>query len=472
MMPGWMHLFLEVAFWVCLAYGTLLLLVVGLMLSLASVENRMRLHQRDVEDYETLHRSRFTIPVSILAPALNEAGVIVPALRSLLAQDYPEFEVILVDDGSTDATLQVLQTEFDLVRREVFFRKALPCAPVRSVYRSRTDPRLTVVSKDNGGTKADPLNCGANFARFRYICSVDGDTVYNPDALISAMSLVIKDPGTIVGAASLFGISREPEIEGVTAEGLRKIDHNLLSSFQHLEILRSFVAYRLAWSRLGCMLCNPGAFAIWRRDVVLEAGGFSPDFTCEDIEFTFRVHQRFLREKRAYRVISLPFMVARTEGPDTLRALVRQRARWQRVVLETVWHFRGMLGRPTFRSVGLVGFPYYVLFEALAPLFQLLSLAAFVLAGWYRLLDWSVYLSLLGLVVFATSIPTTMAVHLYDVSYRDHRLRDLLWMMLLGPLDLLLYRPVLIYAGFKGTKDWLKGEKGWHKFERNTRRST
>lgn len=470
MSQAWIPPFLDVALWVCLLYSGALMAVVLSMLVLATSENRARLRQRDLEDYETLHRSRFTIPVSILAPALNEEAVIVPAVRSLLAQDYPEFEVILVDDGSSDGTLELLRREFDLVRREFFFRRVLPSAPVRGVYQSRREPRLTVVSKANGGTKADPLNCGVNFARYRYVCCVDGDTVFAPDALMNAMSLVVKDPGTIVGAASLFGISREPELESADPDQAHPLDRHLLSAFQHLEIMRSFMAYRLAWSRLDCMLCNPGAFAIWRRDVVLEAGGFSPNFTCEDIEFTFRVHQRFLREGRPYKVISLPFMVARTEGPETLGALVRQRARWQRVVLETVWAFRGMLGRPAFRTVGLVGLPYYVLFEALAPFFQLFSMAAFLLAAWFRLIDWPAYFALLGAVVFATSIPTTMTVHLHDATYRNHRPRDLAWLMLLGPLDLFLYRPVLVYAGLKGTKDWIQGKKGWEKFARNKRR--
>lgn len=469
MRPAWVETFVEATFWIGLTYGMTLLVFVFILLALASIENRKRLHQRDVEDDDAIQRSRFTIPVSILAPALNEAAVILPAVRSLLAQDYPEFEVILIDDGSTDETLEILKEAFGLERKEVFYRKVLPCAEVRGVYQSPTEPRLTVVSKDNGGTKADPLNCGMNFARFRYVCCVDGDTIFHTNALLRAMSLVMKDPGSIVGAASLFSVSREPELEATGADGRRAFDRSLLSAFQHLEILRSFVSYRLAWSRIGSMLCNPGAFALWRRDLVLECGGFSRDFTCEDIEFTFRVHRRFRKEKRRYQVLSLPFLVARTEGPETLKALVRQRARWQRVVLETVWAFRGMTARPGYGAVGTVGMPYYVLFEALAPVVQVVVLAAFLLAAWFHMLSWPVYLSFLGFVVFASAVPTTLAVHLHDTTYRDHHLRDLAWMLLLGPLELFLYRPVLIYAGIKGAKDWLKGEKGWHKFERNRR---
>jgi YaiO family outer membrane protein len=413
--------------------------------------------------------SRYTIPVSIIAPAFNEEIMVVPAVRSLLALSYPELEVIIVDDGSTDHTLAALDREFDLEARQVFFRNSLAAKPVRTVYRSRTEPRLTVVSKENGG-KADALNCGINFARYRYLCCVDGDTVFARDALLKAMSLVAKDPARIVAVASLFGISLEPEAAHELKHVRPRTTGHWLGDFQHLDLMRSFVAYRLAWSRLECMLCVSGAFGIWRRDVILEMGGFSTAFTCEDIEMTFRIHEKFLREERPYRILSLPHMVAQTEGPNTIRSLVSQRARWQRVTLETIWHYRTMLGRSRYRSAGLIGMPYYLLFECLAPVFQILSWVTLVGAIALGVLGWPAYLAFLGITIFGTAIPTTVAVSLHDGGFRDYRLRDLIRMIALGPLDLLLYRPILIYAGLRGCWEFLRKEKGWNKFDRNVRR--
>lgn len=451
-----------------LVYSTVLALYVVVMLAVASVDSRLRRRQRDVEDFGSVLGSRYTIPVSILAPAFNEEVMVVPAVRSLLDLAYPELEVIVIDDGSKDGTLAALIDAFDLEAGQVFFRRVLPSNPVRMVYRSRSDPRLTVVAKENGG-KADALNCGINFARYRYLCCVDGDTVFARDALLNAMSLVIKDPGTIVGAASLFGISLTPEVARASADEARRTNHHLLADFQHLDLLRSFVAFRSAWSRLDCMLCVSGAFGVWRRDVILEMGGFSSNFTCEDIEMTFRIHERYLRERKRYRIISLPSMVAETEGPRSVRSLVSQRARWQRVTLETIWHYRTMLGRPRYRAAGMIGMPYYLLFECIAPLVQLLSASALLLAAGLGMLDWGAYLAFIGVMAFATAIPTTIAVMLHDFGFRDYRRRDLARMLLLGPLDLLIYRPILLYAGLRGCWEFLRKEKGWNKFERNTR---
>ncbi len=461
---------LEAALIITVTYTSAFAVYVAGMLVIAMRESHFRRRQGDVEDYESVLDSRYTIPVSVIAAAFNEEGMVVPAVRSLLAQSYPQLEVILVDDGSTDGTVAALDAAFDLEPRQVFFRDTLEAKPIRTVYRSRSDPRLTVLSKENGG-KADALNCGVNFARYRYLCCVDGDTMFAPDALLRAMAPVVKDPARIVAAGSLFGISIAPEAAYGGTQSAPKINRHLLADFQHLDMMRTFVAYRAAWTRLDCMLNVPGGFGLWRRDVILELGGFSTAFTCEDIEMTFRIHERFLNAKRPYRIISLPNMVALTEGPTSIRSLVSQRARWQRVTLETIWHYRGMFGRRRYGSVGLVGMPYFLLFECLAPVFQVLSILALVLAIAVGQLGWPAYLAFIGMMAFATAIPTTFVVSLHDAAFRDYGIRDVIRMLVLGPVDLLLYRPILLYAGLRGSWEFLRKEKGWNKFERNVRRS-
>jgi cellulose synthase/poly-beta-1,6-N-acetylglucosamine synthase-like glycosyltransferase len=409
--------------------------------------------------------------VSIIAPSYNEEVMAVPVLRSLLAQAYPTTEVIAVDDGSTDGTLAAMIEAFDLEPRRVFYRTTLATKAVRMVYKSRTEPRLTVVSKENGG-KADALNCGINFARYRFLCCVDGDTMFAPDAVLKAMAVISRDPARIVGAASLFGISvtrvrmGEPSYAGPTMNG------HLLGDFLHLDMRRAVVDSRAAWSRLECMMCVSGGYGMWRRDVVVEVGGFSPNFTCEDIEMTFRVHEHMLRNKRPYRIVSLPSLIAQTEGPSKIASLISQRARWQRVTLETIWEYRRMFLRPMYRKVGMLGVPYYAVFECLAPLFQILSIVTLALAGIYGIIGWPSYLAFLGMMAFGTAIPTTLSVWLHDRGYRDYRVRDLVHMLLLGPLDLFLYRPILMWAGMVGTVEFLRGDKAWNKFERNVRQSS
>lgn len=469
---GWFAGSLVFWFWLCLAYFVASMAFGFFAMIVAWVENGRRERESRIEDFTTLRESRFTLPVSIVSPVLNEEAMVVPATRSLLAQHYPEFEVIVVDDGSTDATLARLQAAFALERVDAAYRRVLPSAEIRAIYRSRKDPRLTVISKANAGNKADPVNCGINLARYPYVCCVDGDTIYIASALLRAMSHVTKDPARTVGATSFFGVGSEPERHASLRRGWRTLDDSLLCTYQHLDLMRTFLAYRLAFSRMECMLCNPGAFAIWRRDVVVELGGFSGEFTCEDIEMTFRVHEHSLRNRLDYRILSLPHMVAETEGPSTAKALIRQRARWQRVLLECVWHYRFMLLRPKYRNVGLLGLPYLWLFEALAPLVQLAAILTLLAAIWLGLLAWPAYLALLAGMLFVTVLPTTAAIGMQDHAYRDYRRGDLVRMLLLAPLDFLLYRPLIMLAGLRGYLDFLRGRKGWDKFERNRRAQT
>lgn len=460
----------QLAWWAyvaCLAYLIAVTSAFLLMMCVAAVENRRRAFETRLEDFETITSSPFTIPVSVIAPAYNEEVCVSAAVSSLLALTYPEFEVIVVNDGSTDGTLERLQRDFDLKPIGTFYRKVLTASDVRQLYRSAADPRLTVVDKPNGG-KADALNCGINLARYRYLCCVDGDTVYHPDALLKGMRLAIQDPSIVLGVTSQIGLSSRPELAR-TDEGYVRVDRNALTAYQVLDYLRAFVSNRLAWSRWNYMLCSVGAFAIWRRDVVLDLGGFSREFTCEDIEFTFRVHERFRAMGRPYRVHSLPDTVGVTEGPNTVARLTSQRARWQRVIMETVWHYRRMLCNPRYGTVGLIGMPYYVLSEVMAPIFQVLAIVTIPLAAAAGLLRWDEFLRFVAILCFGSAIFTNAAILLQDRNLRSFAAADLPFLILLGPLDLLVYRPIIFYAQFKGLLGFLRGDREWHKFARNRR---
>jgi cellulose synthase/poly-beta-1,6-N-acetylglucosamine synthase-like glycosyltransferase len=229
---------------------------------------------------------------------------------------------------------------------------------------------------------------------------------------------------------------------------------------------------RLAWSRLGFMLCTVGAFHIWRRDVLEEVGGFSSDFTCEDIEMTFRVHELSLREGRGWQIVALADTVGTTEGPATIRPLIKQRARWQRVILETVWHYRSMIGNPGYGIVGVLGVPFYVVTEVIAPIFEVLAVLVIVFALWLGVLDVTQVLLMLGVMCAVTGILSNIAVLIDDRTGRSHRISSLVRLMFLAPLELLVYRPVLVWARIRGTWDFLRGRRDWDKFERNARAST
>ena len=453
---------------VSMAYLSVVYAAYVVLVLVGALESRLRRHESAAEDYDTIAASRFTIPVSVIAPAFDEEAAILDSVRSLLALDYPEHEVIVVNDGSRDGTLDVLAEAYALEPYEVFTRSLFPSAEIHGVFRSSLEPRLLVVDKANGG-KADALNAGLNVARCRYVCCVDADTIFEADALLKAMRLVVEDPARVIGVASFLTVSEDAVRTMSEPVGSRRIGRRPLMAFQQLDFMRAFFNNRLAWSRLDFMLCAPGAFQVWRKDVLEEVGGYESGFSCEDIELTYRVHERMRRERRDYKIICLGDNVATTEGPDTVRKLVSQRERWQRVIVETVVHYRRLLFNPRYGAVGLVGAPFYLLSEVLAPLFEVLALVTIPVAAFLGVLDWAVFALVVGTLGFLNASLTVAAILASDVQSRTYRLRDLAWLTVLAPLDLVLYRPVMAWARLKGTWRYLRGDKAWHKFERNER---
>ena len=452
----------------CLGYLLLTNVVAMVFILVGAVENAVRRHDSRSADYSTLASSRFTIPVSVIVAAYNEEAVIENTVRSLLDFEYPEFEVIVANDGSSDGTLERMREAFALEPYEVFVRRILQSEEVRGIYRSAAHPNLVVLDKANGG-KADAWNAGLNVARYRYVCGVDADTVFDRNALLKVMRFAIQDPARVIGVTSQITTAKNPERMLAAPPGRRPVDSEPLMVYQLLDFLRAFLNNRLAWSRLGFMLCSPGGFQIWRRDVLEEVGGYARSFTCEDIELTFRVHERFLRERRDYHVHCLPDSIGVTEGPDSIAKLVAQRERWQRVINETVVHYRRMWFNPRYRSVGLVGAPFYLLTEVLSPAIELLGIGSLVAAAALGLFEPVAFVAILGAMAFTNAALTACAILFDDLQSRMYRRRDLARMLMLAPFDLVLYRPFIFWARLKGSWRFLRRDKGWYKFDRNVR---
>jgi cellulose synthase/poly-beta-1,6-N-acetylglucosamine synthase-like glycosyltransferase len=450
------------AVYLCVVYGIYLSL-----LAVALVESRQRRLETEADDHDTIAHSRFLPPVSVLVPAHNEVGGLPDAVRSLLALEYPEFEVIVISDGSTDGTVERLREEFELMPVELSSRAVVATEPVGAVFRSHAERRLVVLDKRGGG-KADALNVGLNYCRYRFVCGVDADMVFARDALSRAMCAFLSDPAQVVGLTSFVEIAENP------ASALRGVEYRIPDSrpfllFQTLDYLRAFFNNRIAWSRLGFMLCAVGAFQVWRRELLDELGGWSREFTCEDIELTFRVHRVLQERGEPYRVLCLPDRIGVTEGPDTIGKLVAQRERWQRVILETWWANRRMCFNRRYGRVGMLGMPFYLASEIVAPAFELLAAATLVVGAALGLVDWWLFALVLLLISLVNSGFSSASLLMVERQSGAYRPTGLLRLLALMPVEILVYRPVLSWARMKGTWRFLRGDKAWHKFERNVR---
>lgn len=408
--------------------------------------------------------SRLAPRISILAPAHNEAATITESVRSLLTLYYPNLEVILVNDGSTDETLAVLAKEFELVPIHPIYRQQVKTKPVRSLYVSRTHPHLVVVNKDNGG-KADALNAGLNFATGKLVCAIDADTLIEPDAL-QRMVQPFLGSDDVLAAGGTIRVANGSLVQGGRVIEPR-LPRKLLAGVQVVEYLRAFLVGRLGWNNLGGNLVISGAFGLFQREAVIAIGGYEKATVGEDMEIVARLRRHAHEQGLPHRVTFLPAPVAWTEAPESLRTLGSQRERWHRGLAEVLWRHRRLLFNPRYGALGMVVFPYFVLFELLAPVVEGLSLAGLMigLAAQAVSLHFAILFFLAaygyGLILgFSTLL-------LEEVSYRRYgKIRDRAMLMFWVALENLGYRQLTVYWRLKGLARFLLGKTDWGATER------
>jgi cellulose synthase/poly-beta-1,6-N-acetylglucosamine synthase-like glycosyltransferase len=403
-------------------------------------------------------------PITLIAPAFNEEATCVEAARSLLAQRYPEYDVVVVNDGSRDRTLARLIEAFDMTPAARLPTASLPTAPVRGVYRSRRHPNLWVLDKENGG-KADALNAGLNYCRSPVFCGMDADSLLEPEALIRVIRPFLED-GTTVAADGIIRIVNGCEVRFGQVTRVR-LPENLLARIQVLEYLRAFLTGRMGWSALRAMLIISGAFGLFRRSVVVDAGGFSTDTVGEDMELVVRLHSHCIQNGIPYRIPFVPDPVAWTECPESVRVLGRQRDRWQRGLAQALTRHRHMLFHARYGKVGLVAFPYFFFLEMLGPAIELGGYAAFAGSAALGLLDWRVVVAFLSLAFLFGMMLSVASVTLEELTFRRYESTiDLVRLFLLAILENFGYRQLSTYWRVKGLVSAARGLRGWGTMQR------
>jgi len=403
--------------------------------------------------------------VSIVVPAYNEEQTIVDSIHALLALDYHPRELVIVNDGSTDGTLALLQQTFQLVSAPVAFDQPLPSAPIRGIYRSISESDLVVVDKANGGSKSDAANAGINAASGVLFLLIDADTVLEADALSRAVLPFLEDPTTVATGAGV-GIANGCRIEGGRVVDIA-LSRSWFARFQAVEYMRSFLLFRLACAAENAVVIISGAFGLFRREAVIAVGGYDRTAIGEDMDLTIRMQRHFRARGEPMRIAFDPNTLAWTQAPEDWRSLRSQRYRWRRGLLQSLWRYRGMIGNPRFGIVGLGSLPYVAFFEGVGPLLEAGGYLVTIGAAVLGYLNWEYSAMMIAVSVLFGAAVTLLSVLLSDANSRQYvHGRDLGVFIAVAIVESFGYRQLNALWGCVGTVQAMTGKRGWGAMKR------
>lgn len=413
---------------------------------------------------------RFSSPflpgVAIVVPAYNESATVASSVRAMLALNYPAFELVVVNDGSTDATLDRLIEAYDLVEVDADVPVEVPCEPIRAVYRSREHDDLIIVDKENGG-KSDALNAGVWITDMPLFCAVDADTLLDRDALMRIVRPFLRDPEKTVAVGGTIRVVNDCTVEHGQVTDVR-LAENTLVGLQVMEYLRAFYSGRLGLSRIRGLILISGAFGVFRTDLVREIGGYRHDSITEDFELVVRMHKHLVDDGRPYEMKFLPDPVAWTEVPESRRVLGRQRRRWYRGMLDTLVTHRGVLFRRKYGRVGMYVLPVYLFAEALGPLIEGFGYVLLPIAWLVGIVDaWFVlafFLLTSGFGVFLSWFGVFSEVWTFN---RYNRPREVLSLLGDAVLENIGYRQWKTLQAWRGLYEYVRGVESWGVMERS-----
>lgn len=428
-------------------------------------------HQVSISANDVLFCSSMLPPVSILVPAFNEERNVIETVTSLLLQHYPRFEVIVINDGSTDQSMARLIEAFDLVERKKVYRKRLNTKPVRAVYESRKHPELVVVDKDNGG-KSDALNCGINVSSYPYYCGIDGDGVLESDAMLKMIRPFLDEPGSMIAAGGIVRVANYCTVQRGRVIDVR-MPRRLIEIVQVVEYLMSFLSARVAFSAMNATLLISGAFGMFLKEAVIEIGGYRTDTIGEDMELVVRLQRIRRRLHKPCKMVFVPDPVCWTEVPSDWRSLSNQRRRWQKGLIDSLRYNKEMLFNPRYGTIGIFAMPYYLVFELLGPVVELFGYAMMVLFFFAGVLSWYwVLLFLLVSVGFGLLI-TAGGILLEELSFHRYPQPIQVVGLLIGGLAYNLgYRQAVALWRMSAIIEYLGGYRLWGRIRRLGFRTT
>ncbi|RAK06365.1 cellulose synthase/poly-beta-1,6-N-acetylglucosamine synthase-like glycosyltransferase [Halanaerobium saccharolyticum] len=414
---------------------------------------------RETVEFENKFQSEFYKPVSIIIPAYNEELTVVDNITSILSLQYPEYEVVVVNDGSKDATIEELKDKFNLVISSRSYRKDLETLPVKEVYDSTDYPNLVVVDKENGG-KADALNAGINIAQFPLVCNVDADSLIDDHALLKIVEPFAKD-WRVIAAGGTIRVANDCEIRGGQVTKVRLAKKPLVR-MQVLEYLRAFLFGRVGWAALNSLLIISGAFGVFKRKHLIEVGGYSTDTVGEDMELVLKLNRMMKKSSREYRVVFFPDPVCWTQVPEDIKTLSNQRRRWQRGLGQSLLMNKEIFFNKDYGLLGLFTYPFYFFVEFLGPVIETLGYLAIILTIFLQSA-----ITPVAVLFFITAVLMGILLSIISLLFEEmtfhkyNKLSDKLSLILYAFLENLGYKQLHTYWRLRGIIDLILKKESW-----------
>ncbi|MFD0940779.1 glycosyltransferase family 2 protein [Pedobacter boryungensis] len=465
---SWQSIVVDTFTNIILVYS-LLLLSLYIFIGLYSIgEVRKHLLKNSFTDYRALASSSLAPSISILAPAYNEGANIIENVRSLLSIYYNNLEVIIINDGSKDDSLEKLINAYSLYRTDHFVNQQIQTKAVRGVYKSskKVYRKLIVVDKENGG-KADALNVGINISQKDYIVCIDVDCILEQDALLKLAKPFLETTShRIIATGGVIRIANGCKIEDGRLVQVN-LPHEFLPRVQTLEYIRAFLLGRMAWSRLNGLLLISGAFGAFDRDIVVKCGGYNHNTVGEDMELVVRMRRYMEELNLPYKVKFIPDPLCWTEAPATFKILGRQRNRWTRGTIETLQMHKVMFFNPKYGLLGMLSYPYWFFFEFLAPIIEFVGMACFLILALFGLTYWRFFFGLLGMVFSFGIMYSSFAILMEVLTYNQYKSKkDILRLFLTALLEPFLFHPFGVWSAIKGNIDLLRKKNSWGEMTR------
>jgi len=455
-----------------LIYGSLLFIIYVAISIISVVELNFFVGKNKYFNYKTILTYKKLPTISIIAPAYNEEKTIIENIRSLLSIYYPKVEVIIVNDGSKDNTLQTVIDHYELVKVSMAVDKSVESNEIRGIYKSlnRAFSNLTIIDKVNGG-KADALNAGINVSRTDLFLAIDVDCIIEPDAILHMVKPFLEEVHgkQVIASGGVIRIANSCEIkDGV----ITKVNYpkNIWAKFQVLEYFRAFTLGRMAWSKVNGLLIISGAFGLFDKKIAVEVGGYDRTTVGEDLELVVRM-RRHMHEKgnKKYKVVFIPDPLCWTEVPSTFNILWRQRNRWTRGAIDTIIKHKKMFFNPKYVLIGILSFPYWVFFEWMAPIIEVVGIIYFVI----MLIMGNVNLQLTGtllLFVFSFALSFSSFALFYE-SYIFNKYKGYKFMfqvIFVAMAEMIIFHPLNLFFALSGNFDYFikNNKKGWGEMTR------